>query len=380
MQGSLSAGGKHFWLAGAVCLVAMQTLVIGTRYELQDADSTLYAAIAGELSAQPVERWIAPNWPQGRGAGLFAEHPAVFFWPSAALLRAGLQQAPLFVNFACWLLTLHFLHALARTLAGRTAATFAVACCAFSPLFVQYLLRANHETPLALATTGAFAAIADVRVSHRRTRIVAFVVLAFAVKGVLGCVLLLALALFALWRGDRAALGPLAVGAAASLSIAATYEAFYQHVTRESFLLAYLGAQLGRIHSELQRDWLHVLWSPSYYVAYWFWLTLPSSALVLPAIWRRRAPTEARSLGLTAAASYVGLLSFFARRAARYAVPAYVLCHVSGGEEIARSGRLRAFALRHRSGLPYALLAWVFLLAAVRTWFDPRYFRFINPF
>jgi 4-amino-4-deoxy-L-arabinose transferase-like glycosyltransferase len=380
MQGEPSRSAKHSWLAGAVCLLALQILVVATRYELRDPDSTLYAAIANDLSKQPLRSWIAPTWPEGRGAGLFTEHPAVFFWPSAALLRGGLEKAPLFVNFVCWLLTLHFLYALARSLAGEVAATFAVACCAVSPLLIQYLLRANQETALALGCTGAFAALADPRIANRSLRIVVFVALAFAAKGVLGGLVLLALVLFALWRKDRGALRSLALAAATSVVLAAGYELLFRRISGSSFLLSYLEAQASEIAAEVQGGWLRALGSPPYYLAHWFWLALPSSALGLAAIFRRLPPTEARTLGIATTGSYLAVLSFFARRAARYAFPACVVCHVSGGEEVARFAPLRALVLRHRTLLPYALMAWLFVVAAVRTWFDARYFQFVNPF
>jgi hypothetical protein len=260
------------------------------------------------------------------------------------------------------------------------AATFAVACCAVSPLLVQYLLRANHETALALACTGAFAAIADARISNRTLRIAGFVALGFASKGMMGALLLLALAVFALVRKDRAALRSLAAAAASSLVLACAYDLLFRRITGSSFLVAYVDAQLSEIAVTAQSGWLRSLGSPPYYVAHWFWLALPSSALVLLSILRRRPSSDARTLGIATTGSYLGVLSFFARRAARYAFPACVLFHVSGGEEVARIGRLRALVLQHRALLPYALMAWLFLVAAARTWFDPRYFQFVNPF
>jgi len=376
----LARSAKHTWLAGTLCLLALQTLVIATRYELRDPDSTLYAAIARDLSTRPLPSWIAPTWPEGRGTGLFVEHPAVFFWPSAALLRAGLEQAPLFVNFVCWLLTFHFLHALARSLAGEMAATFAVACCAVSPLLIQYLLRANHETALAVASTGAFAALADPRISKRSWRMAAFLALAFAAKGLLGALLLLALTVFALFRKDRGALRSLALAVASSVVLAAAYELVFRRIAGSSFLLSYLDAQASEIQAEVQTGWMRALGTPPYYVAHWFWLALPSSAFVLAAIFRRRPSTDARTVAIAVTGSYLGVLSFFARRAARYAFPACILCHVSGGEEVARIARLRALVDRHRALLPYGLMAWLVFVAAVRTWFDRRYFRFIKPF
>jgi len=380
MRGGPPGRTRHTFVAGAIAVLALQTLVVATRYEMRDPDSTLYATIASELSARPLRSWIAPVWPADRGTGLFLEHPAVFFWPSAALLRAGLDKAPLFVNFVCWLLTLHFLYALSRSLAGEVAAIFAVACCAISPLLVQYLLRANQETPLALACTGAFAAVADPAVAKRSLRIVAFVVLAFAAKGVLGAIALLALVLFALLRRDRAAMLSLALAAAVSVALAAAYDLLFRRVTGTSFLLAYLESQTTEITDAVRGDWPAAVASPPYYLAYWFWLALPSSALALRALFRRNRSTQAGSLAIATIGSYVGILSFFARRAARYAFPLYVLSHVNGGEEAARIAPLRALVEKHRPLLPYALMIWLFLVAAARTWFDPRYSQFINPF
>src|SRR5262249_8370725 len=80
-------------MGGGLTIGCPYALISVARVEPRDPDSSLYVAIARSLEHRPLAAWIAPTWPEGRAhSGLFREHPAVFFWPAAALARVRLDR------------------------------------------------------------------------------------------------------------------------------------------------------------------------------------------------------------------------------------------------------------------------------------------------
>ena len=119
----------------------------------RDPDSLLYARIAADLSAKPMARWIAPEWPPGAyGQGYFREHPAGLFWPAALLARLGYPapQAAFAANLLYQALTLVLLARLAASLAAEPEARALGWILQLLPLAFAYRVRANHEQPLVM--------------------------------------------------------------------------------------------------------------------------------------------------------------------------------------------------------------------------------------
>src|SRR5262249_42546362 len=172
------------------------------RAEPRDPDSSLYVAIARSLEHRPLAAWIAPSWPEGRArSGLFREHPAVFFWPAAALGRLGLARAALLCNLLWYLAMLAALAALGRELPGDEGGFLAGALFLVSPLGLQYLLRFNHEAAWGFATIAGLVCLSGPRLGPwRGAALVGLLALACAMKGALG---LLGLALWAAWAWRR---------------------------------------------------------------------------------------------------------------------------------------------------------------------------------
>src|SRR5713101_5250597 len=87
----LSSRERAIWI---VCFVFVTAVLVASRFSSSDPDSALYASISAKLSAQPIARWIAPEWwglwPEAHQTGYFREHPAGLFLIPAALGRLGI--------------------------------------------------------------------------------------------------------------------------------------------------------------------------------------------------------------------------------------------------------------------------------------------------
>ena len=370
-------------LAWCACVASLYGLPAAAGYRLRDPDSVLHESLASSLAHRPPAEWVAPVWPPGHwGQGVYSEHPACFLWLPALLERAGVSRGALLANFLHVLALLYLLFRLTRRLAGDAAAWAAIASYTLSPLGVQQLLRANHEPALGAAFLGAFASLESPSGPLRGPLFVGCAVLACAVKGVLGLLVLpAALAWWAVRSRRPRDLWWLAMACGAIAGAAALYESWFRAVTGSPFLRAYLASQFEGIAEAERGLGLWHLAIPLYYAVNLFWFALPGVQLFLLGLRRtaRKQRTAAQWLALTAGGACVVIASLFTRHAARYVFPAYPLCHVPGGEEACeRWPRLREWMDRRATALPYALMSVLLAITAARVWLDPRLFRFIS--
>jgi 4-amino-4-deoxy-L-arabinose transferase-like glycosyltransferase len=336
-------------------------------YALRDADSILYEAIARSLESRPVAEWIAPLWPAGwaTGNGLFVEHLACFFWPAALLGKLGLRGA-LAANFLWVLIAFALLFRLSRALCGLEAGWLSVLFYAVSPAGIEYLVRANHEPALGCAYLGALWCLAEERA--RPWALAGFVLLAVAIKGALG--LLIFPAALAGWLLHRrsADLRGLFLGAVLVATFGAAYELCFQRATGASFFAAYLDSQLSQVAENQQLGLLHLLFNPVYYAGSALWFGLPGAPLVaLEIATRRRWPSRARRAVLSPAVAFLSVLSLMARRAVRYAFPAFCLFNVAGAQVLLeRLPAAKRWIGTHHRLLEPALAGLLLALAGVR--------------
>jgi 4-amino-4-deoxy-L-arabinose transferase-like glycosyltransferase len=373
------------WAAG---VFLMYQLIVAVDYPLHDADSILYESIAASLENRPLAEWLAPMWPPGSAkSGSFVEHPPFFFWPAAALGRLGLARGALLANLLYFLGCLYLLFRIARPLARAECAWLAVALYVFSPLGIQYLVRANQENAWAIGFLGALYCM---RNPQRRAALgvgfVLFAAFAFAVKGVLALSLFPVLGLW--WwvtSRRREELLWFAVAACAVAAIALWYEGAYRRLTGESFFARYVEAQLTYVYRDERVGWLHKLINPVYYAANIVWFAFPSSLLAVIAVYRtrraRKAPTQAQEVAFVGVGAYFALALPISRRAARYIFPAYPLIHVPAAELICdRAPKLAAWLRLKEAYLPYALMLILVVVLAGRVAADLHLYRFVQVF
>ena len=336
--------GERGTFAWAAALVAVAVALPLLHYRTRDPDSVLYAEMAARMSAQPIARWVAPEWPpRWYMQGLYREHPAGIFAPPALLARLGYppEQAAYAVNAAYQVLTLVLVQRLAAAVAAPVEARALAWLLQLLPIAFTYRVRANQEQAVVLFMVAALLGTELSRARRRWALLTASGLVGLVlVKGVLGLLGPVVCALWLLTR--RPAAVPLRAGwtslagavAAVTLAVVA-YEATYRLAVGEPFLGPYLGRQLGlaavpRSEAVLAQKAHNLVW----YLGRVLWFPFPWSLALLAAVLSRSGRTEARASGLgfvlALTGLYVGLFSLSDRRADRYIFPVYYAVGAAG--------------------------------------------------
>jgi 4-amino-4-deoxy-L-arabinose transferase-like glycosyltransferase len=358
-------------------------------YEYRDSDSSAYHSISAKLAARPPAEWIHPEWwGHGGNGGLFRDHPPGIFWLPAVFVRLGVpgRAAPLCANFLYMLLLLLALHGLVKKFLGLTAAWGAVFAFVLTPIFVQYLMRANHELPLALAVTAGLFGLARCGESPRWSALyAASLLLAVFIKGVSGLALTLASA--ALWLAvgrPRRILQAVAAGHVLALASVLGFEALYRSATGESFLNFYLGFQGGKAVEAGFRPVMK-LYNFGWYLGRILWFAAPWVLFLaygaLKSIRDRSGLLRSPFLRLALSASglIVIFFSLFDRKADRYIFPAYVLLSAAGAAVLdARKPRWKRMFEKTPVRLALAIGALLVLMTLLRIYFHTYHYRFIR--
>lgn len=381
---------RRLWLAAGwlAVLVAVASIPWMWGFEYKDGDSDLYAVISAQLGKLPTSQWLSPHWPvPSYKSGLFEEHMAFFFWPPAVLCALGVPAVP--ATLACNFLYLLGIFALCHHLAGHFfpaphSGALAVAAWIFSYAGIQYVIRNNHETPVAL---GVVAAVWGLVQTQRHTAYAAVAVLAsmlcVAMKGVVGIVVLPALAAW-WWFVRRDRRGALTVVACA-LGVAVflwVHDLAFQAANGHSFLGAYLDIHMGYAAAREQASALHKLSNLVYYSGAAVWWAFPGSALLLWfMVTHRRTPwPPALVATLWTVAVYVTFFSLFDRRASRYIFGVHPLLAMCAGGVLATHGG--ALLTRFRRLLPHLqplLMASTLVVVLLRVYVHNNHYRFYSP-
>jgi hypothetical protein len=366
-------------LAWTGALLAVAIALPALRYRTRDPDSVLYAEMAARMSAQPIARWIAPEWPpRWYMRGLYREHPAGVFAPPALLARLGYpaDQAAYTVNAAYQVLTLVLVQRLAAALVVPVEARALAWLLQLLPIAFTYRVRANQEQAVVLLMVAALLGT-ELSRSRRRWALLtaAGLVGLVLVKGVLGLLGPVVCALWLLARrpaagSSRAEWTALAGAVVAVVLAVIAYEAAYRGATGEPFLAPYLTRQLG-VAAVAQSEALlaQKAYNLAWYLGRVLWFPFPwSIALLLAALSRTgRAGARASGLGfaLAVTALYVGLFSLSDRRADRYIFPVYYAVGAAGAVAALRaSARFRGVAERlDRGGATWPAALFLVLFA-----------------
>jgi 4-amino-4-deoxy-L-arabinose transferase-like glycosyltransferase len=376
------------WLATAI-LAAV--LIIVSDYRLHDPDSKLYTELASELAVRPVSEWCAPSWNgHWHRTDLFREHPPLLLWLGALANRFGVPaaQALALVNFAALFAGLALLYRVALRIHAPASARLAVGLWLLSPIFVQYLVRANQEHPLATALLLAlFASVVVEGVARAGALWSLALLLAVGVKGSAGLSLIaVGAAHWVLWERSLRRLLPLLIGTTVLLLAAIAFEGWYGTATGESFWAFNLERQVGA--SVGGGRLLAKLANLVYYQVRPLWYGLP----ILPWVWlglygwvRHRRPAFAERrfwLGIVVAALFVGAFSLADRKADRYIFAMYPCLSLSATwvieEYLPRLRHLVLWLDQRRAVVSWCTMAFVLFMVLAKIGFGSYFYRFIR--
>jgi 4-amino-4-deoxy-L-arabinose transferase-like glycosyltransferase len=377
----LTARERAIWL---LAFVGVAALLVLARFRSTDPDSALYASLSTRLAAQPIARWIAPEWwglwPATGLTGYFREHPSGLFLIPAAMARLGVpgEQAAYVFGVGAGLVALLLAGQLVTCLTAREDGRAALVLLQVMPLAFIFRIRDNHEYPMLVCLLAGLVGLEGVARSWWKLALVA---VAFAggllVKGVFVVLVLLAAGLWiaidptcarARWR-QLAACG---AGLAVMAAVAWAYDITYQKVTGDLFWTAYWRRQLGPMSAGLPAGELRgfvrhagfYLLRLLYHPAPWSLVLLWAS--VRPTIagpWRDQAKRGLLFVLVFAALSVL-LLSVASRFAERYAFSATYMIGAAGiVVAVHRAPRLRRGLTRLETAVPALPAAlWVTLI------------------
>ncbi|OGD17564.1 MAG: hypothetical protein A2Y69_09670 [Candidatus Aminicenantes bacterium RBG_13_59_9] len=284
------------------------------------------------------------------------------------------------------LLLLLALHGLVRIYGGQSAAWGSVFAFVLTPVFIQYLMRANHELPLALAVVAGLYGLSRCEESLRWSALfVASLFLVVFIKGVSSLVLTLSsTALWAIALRTRRVLSVITAGHILALAAVLGFEALYRFATGESFLSFYLGFQGGKAVEAGFRPEMK-LYNLAWYLARALWFAAPW--VIILAYYALRSLRDRSGLmrdtflrlALASSALTVLFFSLFDRKADRYIFPAYVLLAAAGSAALdKRKPSWRKLFEKTPVRLALALGALLVVLTLLRVYFHTYHYRFIR--
>lgn len=393
-------------LAWATALAIAWAVLAGVDFRTKDPDSALHAGIVMDLAGKPARDWLAPEW-GGRWnrEGWYREHPPGLFLLSMPLVAIGYPaaQAALAVNALFQVLSLLFLQQVARVFLPRADARAVGWLLQLLPIAFVFRIRANHEQLLLCFYLAALVAVEKSRTRPAWIALAALAAVAtLSVKGVFVALLIVSCAFWLLARPAptlRARLfawGGIAVMIAATLSVAAWFEASYVARTHESFFGPYLAQQMGlaamqrgnALAAVIGQKFSNLAW----YCGRILWFAFPWGlvvfALLIPGVrraWRWNvAMTRETVLLAGLALLYVAVLSVSDRRADRYAFPAYYMVGLAGSVTALRSApALRRLSAAMARLYPFEqVVVWLvtFALALPALWHRFPKFKLIRNY
>ena len=333
------------WIAGFLLVAA---LIVLTRFESRDPDSSLHASIANRLSQEPMRRWVAPEWwgfwPDAHLTGLYVEHPAGIFLLPALLHRAGIPgiQAAYIVGVGTSLVALLLAGRLVRRVSSVADARAAMTLVQLMPLAFIFRVRANHEYPMLVCLLLALVAIDCARDSLKWIVALALALTAaLIIKGVFAGLVLAGVGLWItidLFRRQPIGrqIGALVIALAMTAAAAWAYDQWYVAATGHPFWSTYWQRQIAPLTAtEQSAAPLGYLRHLAFYVPFLLWHPAPWSVSLVISGWKDRGRFVI--FAVTFAAVAVALLSFSSRVAERYVFSADFLIGLAGAVVAYRS-------------------------------------------
>ena len=293
----------------AIAFVLVATWLVAVRFASDDPDSALYADQSARLAAEPVARWIAPEWwGNWESDGLFREHPVGVLIVPVLLATLGVPgiQAAYIVGIAAGLIAVVLIAWLIARVMSRDDGRAALVLLQLMPMAFIFRIRANHEYPMLVCLLVALIGIEAVRRSWRWAWVTPLALCAAVlVKAAFVAVPLLAIGWWMLinplgTKGSIARpIATIALSLAAIVVMSMGYDALYLRVTGESFWGGYWARQLAPLSIGAapanQPGMLHHL---GFYAVRMAWHPAPWSLALAATLWITRGRWRATWQGL----------------------------------------------------------------------------------
>ena len=359
-------------------------------YEIHDSDSSAYSSIAQKLAYKPVITWSAPDWwGHGYNYGLFREHPPGVLWITAFFIRIGVPEssAAFCANFLYIFLTLYFIYLLTSYFGGPLLGWGAVFAYAFTPIFLQYLIRANHEHPLNLAViAGIYGLVRSEESWKYKAIFIASLIFAFFVKGIFAFILtILALAYWIVFLRNRRTLLFIVLANLFSLGVMFLFELWYRQITDGiGFWVNYINLQFGRAVATAFNP-LRKVYNLIWYLGRAIWFPAPWIFFIFYGVykWNKEKISLLKDklfqISVISAACIIFWFSLFDRKADRYIFPAYSFLVLAGVWVLLRlKPKLMGFLEKRENLLPVYLSVVLIIFTLLRILFHTRFYRFIR--
>jgi len=362
-----------------VTYIILCGFVIIFPYEYYDSDSSAYSSISQKLAFLPLSRWCAPEWGgHGGNLGYFQDHPPGILWLPAIFVRMGVPgpSAALCANFLYMFVSLYFIYLLASYFQGSLLGWSAVLAYTFTPIFLQYLVRANQEHPLNLAVVAGVYGFVRCQESWGYKALFIFsLILALLIKGMSGLtVSLAALICWVILFRSRRTLLFIILAHIIALAMMALFEFWYEQVTGGMpFWRNYFSIQLGSAVAGGFNPFTKI-YNFAWYLGRALWFPAPWVFFIFYGLFRwvkgDRSLIKSKFflLSLGSAFSIIFWFSLFNRKADRYIFPAYIFLALAGVFVLfKRKIKLRNWLERKKRLLPvyHSLILIIITLARI---------------
>lgn len=370
--------------------VVLCLIVIVIPYEYRDSDSSAYSSLAQKLARLPIIRWCAPEWGGHAGrVGFFQEHPPGALWVTAFFIRLGVPGPPaaLCVNFLYIFLSLYFIYLLASYFGGPFLGWATVFAYTFSPIFLQYLIRANLEHPFNLAVIAGIYGVVRCEESWKyKLLFVLSLIFAFFVKGTGAFILIiLSFLCWIIYLRSKRTLRFIIVGILITLIVMFLFEIWYRQVTDGIYFWQnYINQQSDQI-VESGSNPLRKIYNFIWYLGRVIWFPAPWVFFIFYGLykWRKEIiplfENKYFILSMVSAVFIILWFSLFDRKADRYIFPAYSFLIFAGAWALLRlKPKITEWLQKRKKLLPVYLSSVLIIFTLLRIFFHNRFYRFIK--
>jgi hypothetical protein len=253
-----------------------------------------------------------------------------------------------------------------------------------TPIFMQYLLRANHEHPLNVAVVAGIYALTKCQRSSRYVYLfIAALIFAFFIKGL--SVVVLSMLSFVYWltvAPNKKVIRRILAAHGIMLIAIILFELWYRNIAHSNFLLNYLSFQ-GQRSVTLNFNPLNKIYNFMWYGARILWFSFPWIYFSIFHLFK------SGKLGILNNAFYrflwagsLSILILFSlsdRKADRYIFTSYLLLSLSGIYILSKiKPRFILWIQSQEKRLPLVLAAGLVFLTFIRIFFHNHYYRFIR--